>query len=141
MVDSAGHAKLVDFGFAKKLTKNRTNTMCGTPGYLAPEQINGSAYYGIEIDLWAFGVLVFELFAGYNPFDGGNSSPPETYQNIKRGHVSWPPYINKVAKDFIKKVLVVEPSERLTAKRFCQDPLFAVRLLELSIIIIMNAIL
>jgi serine/threonine protein kinase len=40
MIDKDGHIKLIDFGFAKKLTsanKNRTYTNCGTLGYTAPE--------------------------------------------------------------------------------------------------------
>ena len=40
MVDGRGHARLVDFGLAKRLENNRTHTICGTPGYLAPEQLN-----------------------------------------------------------------------------------------------------
>ncbi len=39
LVDSEGHAKLADLGFAKKIPGNRTRTICGTPGYLAPEQL------------------------------------------------------------------------------------------------------
>ena len=39
MIDQAGHARITDFGFAKRLNNNRTNTACGTPGYLSPEQL------------------------------------------------------------------------------------------------------
>lgn len=39
LIDEHGHARLTDLGFAKELIKNRTMTMCGTPGYLAPEQL------------------------------------------------------------------------------------------------------
>ena len=39
LIDAEGHAKIVDLGFAKKLENNRTSTMCGTPGYLSPEQM------------------------------------------------------------------------------------------------------
>ncbi len=106
MVDSAGHAKLVDFGFAKRLQGDRTATVCGTPGYLAPEQLDGmgmeqrlrspAVEYGVEVDLWAFGILVFELLAGYNPFAG--ESPAESYENTRLAEINWPPYLNKVAK-------------------------------------------
>jgi serine/threonine protein kinase len=40
MIDVQGHARLIDFGFARKLTKTmnfRTHTNCGTMGYTAPE--------------------------------------------------------------------------------------------------------
>ena len=39
LIDSKGHIRLIDFGLSKKLESNRTRTICGTPGYLAPEQI------------------------------------------------------------------------------------------------------
>ncbi len=39
LVDEHGHAKLVDLGFAKRVVGNRTSTVCGTPGYLSPEQL------------------------------------------------------------------------------------------------------
>ena len=39
LIDSDGHAKLIDFGFSKILENNRTYTSCGTPGYIAPEQL------------------------------------------------------------------------------------------------------
>ena len=58
--------KIADFGFAKKLTNDRTFTLCGTPEYLAPEIIPGSKEgYGKSADWWALGILVYELLTGY----------------------------------------------------------------------------
>ncbi len=129
MLDARGHAKLVDFGFAKRLVGGRTATVCGTPGYLAPEQVEGKGSlalrnrleYGLEVDLWAFGVLAFELLAGYNPFS--SEGPVETYQNVVQAQINWPPYMSRAAKDFIKKLLVLDPKERLPAEKFKLEPL------------------
>ena len=51
-LESRGHIKLVDFGFAKKLEKGeRTKTKCGTPVYLAPEVLTGMGY-DHRVDIW-----------------------------------------------------------------------------------------
>jgi len=65
--------KLIDFGVARgeasiKLT--RTGTVVGTPQYLAPEQAGGRAI-DQRADLWAAGVLFYELLVGDTPFEGG----------------------------------------------------------------------
>ena len=67
MIDSEGHIKLIDFGFAKVLKdKNnlRTYTNCGTIGYTAPEVIAGQSGYSFPADIWSYGVLIFELLTG-----------------------------------------------------------------------------
>lgn len=64
MIDKDGHIKLIDFGFAKKLsqTKNRTLTNCGTLGYSAPEVLMGvSQGYSYPVDIWSYGILLCEL--------------------------------------------------------------------------------
>ena len=64
IVDSEGHLKLIDFGFAKRLTRDqRTYTNCGTLGYTAPEIIQGVGY-SFAADVWALGVLIFVLLTG-----------------------------------------------------------------------------
>ena len=73
MIDKQGHIKIIDFGFAKKLTsqnKNmRTFTNCGTVGYTAPEILTGiSAGYSFPVDIWAFGIVLAELLCGSLPF-------------------------------------------------------------------------
>jgi serine/threonine protein kinase len=67
--------KLLDFGIVKVEHSNRRLTMdgsvLGTPDYMSPEQAKGEEING-QTDLWAFGVVLYELIAGRRPFDGDN---------------------------------------------------------------------
>jgi serine/threonine-protein kinase len=82
----AGRAvKLLDFGIAKLLDVEgglgftTAGTKVGTPHYMAPEQIVGRPI-DHRADLYAFGILVFELLTGRRPFDGGNLAEIEERQ-------------------------------------------------------------
>jgi serine/threonine protein kinase len=66
MIDKEGYIKVVDMGFAK-IVKDRTYTLCGTPEYLAPELVLGQGHYK-GVDIWAIGVLIYELVSGHSPF-------------------------------------------------------------------------
>jgi serine/threonine protein kinase len=70
MVDAHGFLKIVDFGFAKRVF-GRTYTLCGTVDYLAPETVSQQGH-GFEVDLWALGVLAYEMLVGCPPFEGEN---------------------------------------------------------------------
>ena len=60
---------------------NILHTACGSPTYAAPELVLAKEYLGSEVDVWAAGVLLFVLLAGYLPFDDQNIS--SLYEKIK----------------------------------------------------------
>ena len=70
-VDAAGKVKLMDFGIAKseELSLTGAGFTVGTPYYMAPEQIRGRKPTPL-VDVYAFGVLLFELVTGMRPFEG-----------------------------------------------------------------------
>ncbi|GAA6228534.1 cGMP-dependent protein kinase 1-like isoform X2 [Lates japonicus] len=113
ILDSRGYAKLVDFGFAKKIGFcKKTWTFCGTPEYVAPEIILNKGH-DVSADYWSLGILMFELLTGSPPFSGPD--PMKTYNIILRGidMIEFPKKITKNAANLIKKLCRDNPSERL----------------------------
>ncbi|MGE5100925.1 MAG: serine/threonine-protein kinase, partial [Deltaproteobacteria bacterium] len=84
LVTDDGTVKLLDFGIAKQLEsldgspdhKTRTALRLMTPAYAAPEQIRGDRV-GIHTDIYALGVIMYELLVGHLPFDVSNRAPSE----------------------------------------------------------------
>ncbi|XP_068585421.1 cGMP-dependent protein kinase 1-like isoform X1 [Cebidichthys violaceus] len=113
ILDSRGYAKLVDFGFAKKIGFcKKTWTFCGTPEYVAPEIILNKGH-DVSADYWSLGILMYELLTGSPPFSGPD--PMKTYNVILRGidMIEFPKKITKNAANLIKKLCRDNPSERL----------------------------
>ena len=84
----------------------------GTPDYLAPEIILNKGH-GKAADWWSFGVLLFELIAGYPPFYA--TDPIQKYQNIVDCKLYFPPHFSRPARDLIKNLLQVDLSKRYGA--------------------------
>ncbi|NWI66022.1 KGP1 kinase, partial [Todus mexicanus] len=104
ILDHRGYAKLVDFGFAKKIGfGKKTWTFCGTPEYVAPEIILNKGH-DISADYWSLGILMYELLTGSPPFSGPD--PMKTYNIILRGidMIEFPKKIAKNAANLIKKL-------------------------------------
>lgn len=70
-IDDAGRVRLMDFGIAKTsdLNLTRTGFQVGTPYYMAPEQVMGEPPTS-KVDLYAFGLLLFEIFTGRRAVEG-----------------------------------------------------------------------
>jgi serine/threonine-protein kinase len=76
ILDSQGNAKLMDFGLARPVTRmtpgqTQAGFIVGTPHYLAPEQLEGKEP-DQRADVYACGVVLFEVFTGRLPFGGNN---------------------------------------------------------------------
>ncbi|KAG4932458.1 hypothetical protein JHK87_046460 [Glycine soja] len=73
LLDSKGNLKVSDFGLSALQKHNDVlNTRCGSPGYVAPELLLSKGYDGAAADVWSCGVILFELLAGYLPFNDRN---------------------------------------------------------------------
>lgn len=90
IIDQSGNAKLMDFGLARPVQRmagagvTEAGFLVGTPHYLAPEQIQGREP-SFATDLYAVGVVLYELFTGTLPFGGG------TPMEVLLKHLSDPP--------------------------------------------------
>uniref|UniRef100_A0A6V7KT10 cAMP-dependent protein kinase n=1 Tax=Bracon brevicornis TaxID=1563983 RepID=A0A6V7KT10_9HYME len=108
LLDNEGYLKLTDFGFCKMID-GRTWTLCGTPEYLAPEIILSKGY-GKSVDWWSFGVLVYEMNAGYAPFY--SHDPMKIYEKIVSGKFKSPGHFGNELKDILKNILQVDLTRR-----------------------------
>ena len=70
-IDTAGRVRLMDFGIAKRqeLNLTRAGFTLGTPYYMSPEQVRGEQVTHLA-DIYAFGILLFELMTGAKPIAG-----------------------------------------------------------------------
>eukprot|EP00668_Euglena_longa_P045787 GGOE01061467.1.p1 GENE.GGOE01061467.1~~GGOE01061467.1.p1 ORF type:complete len:383 (+),score=11.69 GGOE01061467.1:62-1150(+) len=119
LIDHRGVLKIADFGWSVHSPTTRRQTFCGTLDYIPPEQVNQKPYNHM-LDLWCIGVLCYELLSGKPPFqDKGWTA---TTSNIVYLNYRFPPGFPPLAKDFIKKTLVLEPSRRMTLAQMLQHP-------------------
>ena len=112
LLDSKGHVKLADFGLSKILDEenDKAFTICGTPQYLAPEILLRKGY-DKAVDWWSLGCVMYEMLAGKLPYAVKRGAKMSI--KIYDQEVQYPSNMNKDAKDFIQKLLIKNPSERL----------------------------
>lgn len=111
LIEASGYLKLIDFGFAK-VVNSRTYTLCGTPAYIAPEVVLSEGH-DKAVDYWALGVLIFEMMAGYSPFEEGGGGDLAIYERITKCEYTFPKHFDSNAKDVIKQLLQPKSAKRL----------------------------
>jgi len=126
--------KLADFGFAKNFRRDRLDTVCGTPDYIAPEvcalldlkkvPAHLRPCYDEKCDIWSAGVIAYILLGGYPPFYHDNRQ--ELFKLIRKGAFEFHPEfwgeVSPEAKELISKMLTVDPSERPSAASLLAHP-------------------
>ncbi|CAG9327719.1 unnamed protein product [Blepharisma stoltei] len=117
--------KLIDFGFAKKYNKFSSMRKClGTSYYMAPEVLKGN--YNQKCDEWGIGVIMYTMLCGELPFYSKDLHT--AFEQIKKGAFcttseNWD-QISLEGKDLIGKLLSVNPSKRISAKKALNHPWF-----------------
>jgi len=116
IITRRGEAKLVDFGIAKLADGTfvtRTGTTVGTVAYMAPEQIEGRGA-DERSDVWALGVVLFEMLTGRLPFRGDheialmNAILAEKPKRVRDVRPDVPPAVD----DAVSGALVKDPAAR-----------------------------
>ncbi|XP_068431060.1 serine/threonine-protein kinase DCLK3 [Clinocottus analis] len=116
--------KLGDFGLAMVVTEP-VFTVCGTPTYVAPEILCETGY-GVAVDVWALGIILYILLCGFPPFRSRDRDQEELFQLIKRGQLHflspyWDP-ISEEAIGLVRALLQPDPTVRLTAEQTLMHP-------------------
>ncbi|VVC30650.1 Hypothetical protein CINCED_3A019591 [Cinara cedri] len=109
--------KLCDFGISRYLSEGAdVREILGTPDYVAPEVLNYEPI-DVQTDMWSIGVLMYVLLTGCSPF--GGETKQETFCNISQCKLDFPEElfqdISEDAIDLMKKLMVKNPKDRLTA--------------------------
>ena len=114
LIDREGNVKITDFGIAVALSDTsltQTNTLLGSVHYLSPEQARGGMAT-IQTDIYALGIVLYELLTGRVPFDG------ESAVSIALKHFQepLPPVVNPTA-------MVPQSLENIVLKATAKDPM------------------
>ncbi|XP_020279716.1 serine/threonine-protein kinase GG21441 isoform X2 [Pseudomyrmex gracilis] len=119
--------KLGDFGLAQ-VVREPLYTVCGTPTYVAPE-ILAETGYGLKIDVWAAGVILYILLCGFPPFVSLENEQEELFERILSGQYefTWPYWenISDSAKQLISNMLQPQPELRFSAEDVLDHPWLA----------------
>ena len=132
--DGTLQVKVLDFGIARALETNTqltaTGMVCGTPQYMAPEQAQ-NAELGPPTDLYALGIMLFEMLCGAAPFTGQSS----LQVMLKQIQTSPPPFADflppsalpEEVEHLVKDMLSKSPSGRPQTARDVRDRIDAIR--------------
>jgi 5'-AMP-activated protein kinase catalytic alpha subunit len=123
LLDAQGNLKVSDFGLSVlHQTDTILSTTCGSPNYIAPEVVVSQNYYGAAADIWSCGVILFELLAGFSPFEDSNLF--DQYRKICKAEYSFPLWFSYGARNLIAKILDPRPNSRMTIAQIYEDEWF-----------------
>lgn len=128
LISYSGAVKLIDFGIAKAKTQyyeTKTGIIKGTYGYMAPEQITKKVTVGPYTDLFALGVILYEMTTGKHPFNA--KTEVEIFKMILSGRFTKPsaivPNYPQELEELIINLLKTNPAERIGSAQEVQSKL------------------
>lgn len=122
IIDKNKNIRLIDLNFSCP-NGILHSTFCGSPGYVAPEIIK-SQNYGISVDIWSLGIILYAITYGNLPFENSNISM--LFNTIISEEPPYPHFsrISPSLVDLIKKMLVKNPNDRITIEEIKKHPFF-----------------
>lgn len=131
--------KLADFGFSRHFDIERQNltgfddmvgTLCGTPIYMAPELLI-SMKYNTKADLWSFGVIMYELLYGNNPYNYPKSIS-QLRNLIETQKITFTRYFSNECINLLTELLQVDPIKRISWNNFFNHIWFSLDIEEVT---------
>ena len=125
LLDSAGNAKLCDFGFACSFDtelKHRTGTIL----YNAPEVNEQNSFDKAAADIWSLGILLYVILTGNFPFPGDTEEEVILNKDLNRLYFDDLSHENRSveAEDLVRSILQIHPAKRPTADEILSHPWF-----------------
>ena len=124
----AGHVlKVIDFTHAASIVNNNIHLtgICGKLGFLPPEMFV-EPNHSLPVDMWSLGILTYVLLEGHTPFPSNVTSylpqalqSPQSLAFVDNGNGCC---CSIAAKEFVRQLLQVDPSQRLTASQALNHP-------------------
>mmetsp|Transcript_45245 Transcript_45245/g.113412 ORF Transcript_45245/g.113412 Transcript_45245/m.113412 type:complete len:478 (-) Transcript_45245:89-1522(-) len=111
-----------DFGLASHCPDAEfLHSLCGSPGYIAPEVIKEEPY-GTPVDIWSLGVTLYILLTGIPPFAG--HSDRESFDLTVKGQIKWSHLgeCSATLRDLVSLMLKYQPSKRISAREALEHP-------------------
>ncbi|HVE41294.1 MAG TPA: protein kinase [Planctomycetota bacterium] len=134
LVDTKGRPHVTDFGLARQVRQDASLTLTGggrvmgTPTYISPEQASGRKDVDRRTDVWALGVMLYEVLTGRPPFRG--ETPVDVMMKIVKNPAPLPSSVirgpsrplDKAIENICMKALAKEPGHRYpSAAAFADD--------------------
>ncbi|EER94892.1 hypothetical protein BDA96_01G404000 [Sorghum bicolor] len=130
LLDGSHNLKISDFGLSAlpdcKRKDGLLHTVCGTPAYVAPEIISRKGYDGAKADIWACGVILYVLLAGYLPFQDKNLM--DMYKKICKAELKWPSWFSSNVRKLLRRILHPNPNRRISIEEIMKHPWFKIGL-------------
>lgn len=125
LLGADGRARLCDFGLSTHTRGTGPRlSFCGTFEYMSPEVFAHQPQTS-KSDVWALGVMLFELLTERPPFAGNTAD--EVWAQVRQGRLSVPRGLNRRAVSLVLAMLQLEPARRPTAEEVLSSELFQVK--------------
>uniref|UniRef100_A0A5S6QSR7 non-specific serine/threonine protein kinase n=1 Tax=Trichuris muris TaxID=70415 RepID=A0A5S6QSR7_TRIMR len=122
--DGWKYIKLADFGLATELNDPLFD-ICGTPTYVAPEML-AEGGYGLKVDVWAAGVILYIMLCGYPPFVSETGAQEDLFEAILSGKYAFVEqhwhHISNAAKMLVNGMLQLNADDRYSSSEVLSHP-------------------